>query len=155
MPCRIDLGGVWIDGCIHNVSARGLMVSANRLPTAGAYVDIRRGTLVIIGRVAWAKGRRFGVRTQDIISAATLINEPVLGGKPAARPSDERRAIGRANASISAAQRADRSRQLSSRLQFAVLTAAGLAVACFAAEEVYRNLAKSLGTITKALSGAT
>lgn len=154
MPCRIDLGGVWIDGCIHNVSARGLMVSANRLPKAGAYVDIRRGTLVIIGRVAWAEGRRFGVRTQDIISATMLVNEPVLDSKPSARQADDRRTSGRAKASLSAAQRSDRSRQLSSRLQFVILIAAGLGAALLAATQVYHILAQALGPITKALGGA-
>jgi hypothetical protein len=154
VPCRIDLGGVWIDGCIHNVSARGLMVSANRLPKAGAYVDIRRGTLVIIGRVAWAEGRRFGVRTQDVISATMLVNEPVLDSKPSARQSDDRRTTGRAKASLSAAQRLDRSRQLSSRLQFVILIAAGLGAALLAATQVYHILAQALGPITKALGGA-
>lgn len=109
---------------------------------------------MIIGRVAWAEGRRFGVRTQDVISATMLVNEPVLDSKPSARQADDRRTSGRAKASLSAAQRSDRSRQLSSRLQFVILIAAGLGAGLLAATQVYHILAQALGPITKALGGA-
>jgi hypothetical protein len=33
-------------------------------PPTGTYVDIRRGTLIIIGRVVWIGGERFGIFTQ-------------------------------------------------------------------------------------------
>jgi hypothetical protein len=51
VPCRMNVNGKWSSGCIHDVSDHGLLISSMEPPPAGSYVDIRRGTLIIVGRV--------------------------------------------------------------------------------------------------------
>ena len=126
----MNVDGKWSDVCIHDVSDKGLLVSSDAPPAIGTYVDLRRGTLVIIGRVVWCGGRRFGVRTQDPVRLATLISEPVLDKRPA---NANRRGANRGVSGRSITVQADRNRQLSSALQFVCLASFGLAVACFAA----------------------
>ena len=151
VPCRINAGGLWTDGCIRNVSTRGMMISAETSLKIGSYVDIRRGTLAITGRVAWVIGPRFGVRTQDDISAEALVGEPVLKQRPSDQVGNDRRAPARADSARSAAARADQSRQMSSILQYICLALLGVGFATFTAVQVYHLLAHPLGRISRAL----
>ena len=48
VPCRLNLGTIWVDGIIRNVSTRGIMVSTEHSVKRGAYIEIRRGTLKAI-----------------------------------------------------------------------------------------------------------
>lgn len=146
--------GAWSDACIYNVSARGLLVSSDRLPRIGSYVDLRRGTLVIIGRVVWAKERRFGIRTQDPISAAALINEPVLKNRPAAdQGMANRRMSTRVEAKRLTAVRADQSRRFAANFQFICIVTAGLGAAALLAAEIYHALAAPFAKVAGALGG--
>ncbi|WP_107045459.1 PilZ domain-containing protein [Sphingomonas sp. STIS6.2] len=152
VQCRMNSEGVWTDACIHNVSSRGLLVSADKTPRVGSYVDIRRGTLVIIGRVIWVKERRFGIRTQDLVSAALLVNEPVLKNRPAAdQILTDRRMPTRTERNRSAAVRAERSRRFASGFQFVCLATASLGVAALAAVEIYHALVAPFGKVAGAL----
>jgi hypothetical protein len=49
-------------------------------PAPGTYVEIRRGSYVIVGRIVWVKGHRFGVRTQDPMLIDAIINTPDVSG---------------------------------------------------------------------------
>ncbi|RZM26822.1 MAG: PilZ domain-containing protein, partial [Sphingomonas sp.] len=55
IPSRMRLESQWHDLVIHNVSSRGLMAGCDSPPAVGSYVEIRRGTIVIVGRVQWTK----------------------------------------------------------------------------------------------------
>ncbi|WP_443027598.1 hypothetical protein [Sphingomonas sp. LR55] len=149
MLCRLNISGKWSDGCIHDVSNKGLLISCTNPPAIGTYVDIRRGTLVIIGRVVWKGGSRFGVQTQDPVNIAALVNEPVLKS----RPSASRRSLTREKPVQSVTQRAERNRQRSSTIQFVCVVMAALGIAYFAAISCYQALAVPLGTIANALGG--
>ena len=151
MPCRMNVNGTWSDGCIHDVSDKGLLVSTSNPPAIGTYVDIRRGTLVIIGRVVWTGGRRFGVRTQDAISIAALLSEPVQTTRPA---SSDRRGPTRQETERTIVRRADQSRHRASAFQFICLTIIGLGIACCAAVYSYRTLAAPFGAVADTLEGA-
>ena len=123
----------------------------------GSYVDIRRGSRVIIGRVVWRKGRFFGVKAQDRLDIDGLIDEPRLAGRPRtdARKADsttERRAGDRMAADAAIARRLERSRHLSSAFQFVLIVAGGAAVAGFVATQVYAVLAAPFSIISSKLA---
>lgn len=151
VPCRLNVDGKWSSGCIHDVSDHGLLISSVNPPRAGTYVDIRRGTLIIIGRVVWTGGARFGVRTQDSVSAAALLNEPVLQHRPAHA---ERRGPDRAESARQNVMRAARSARVSSHLQFACLALAGAGLAGFVGVSCYQALVIPLHAISVALGNA-
>lgn len=146
----MNVNGRWSDGCIHDVSDRGLLVSSAMPPAIGTYVDIRRGALVIIGRVVWGGGSRFGVRTQDPVSVAALLNESPPNRGPA-KP--DRRSHIREDFSRHTVQQADRSRRHSSALQFICLTLIGMGMAGFAAILCYRALTTPFGAVAALLGG--
>ena len=155
VPCRMKVSGTWADACIHNASSRGLLVAADDAPKTGSYVDIRRGALVIIGRVVWAKGRFFGVRTQDRISVPALVGEPRRSAatSSASNADVERRTLSRLAAEGRVARDLQRNRQLSSWMQFGFLAFATAAMAVIIADEVGSVLSTPLTTITAALDG--
>lgn len=78
MTARMTQGGREARVMILNVSRRGLLVSGSEPPARGEYVEIRANDTVIVGRVAWSRGRTFGVRAQDDVDAASL-----TGARPA------------------------------------------------------------------------
>lgn len=146
----MNVNGRWSNGCIHDVSDRGLLVSSAMPPAIGTYVDIRRGALVIIGRVVWGGSSRFGVRTQDPVSVAALLNESPPNRGPA-KP--DRRSHIREDFSRYTIQQADRSRRHSSALQFICLTLIGMGMAGFAAILCYRALTTPFGAVAALLGG--
>ena len=88
----------WHDVCILNLSQHGLGIQSAFPPTRGAYVEIRRGMQVVIARVAWAKGHRAGLRSQDPIFIPGLLGEarePDLPSGQAPRSFVERRRMPR------------------------------------------------------------
>ena len=76
---RIRLGASWHDVSILNISSRGLLLHAASPPERGTYVEVCRGLHTIVARVAWLKGQRFGVQTQDRLSIDELLKEPNPG----------------------------------------------------------------------------
>lgn len=155
VPCRLNVAGQWSSGCIHDVADRGMLISAIAPPPIGSYVDLRRGTLVIIGRVVWTGGNRFGIRTQDPVSLAALLAEPVLKARPATA---DRRRQDRDGASPglpreNPASRTDRSRMCAARFQFVALAIVGIGIACGAAVACYRTLAAPVAAAAAALGG--
>ncbi|WP_380783563.1 PilZ domain-containing protein [Sphingomonas sp. R86520] len=151
VACRMNVGGKWSDGCIHEVSDKGVLLSSDSPPAIGTYVDIRRGTLAIIGRVVWNGGSRFGVRTRDPVSIAALIAEPVLKSRP---PTSDRRTLTREDAARRNARHAERNRQRSAAFQFICLAIAGLGIAYFAAISCYNALAAPLAAAADVLNTA-
>lgn len=68
-------GASWSDVYVVNLSSRGLGLHANNPPGRGTYVELRRGSnLIIVGQVMWSSGARFGLRTQDQIWTDGLLN---------------------------------------------------------------------------------
>ncbi|CAM3212279.1 MULTISPECIES: PilZ domain-containing protein [Sphingomonas] len=154
IPCRIKSVRGWGDACIHNVSSRGMMIACDDPLAPGEYLDLRRGRQVVIGRVVWRRDRFSGIRTQDVISADSLVNEPRLEGRPVdPQQGTERRVMRQSMASeIDAARRMERSRSLSQMLQFGALGIFGLVAAVTIATQVGQMLAKPAVQISQALS---
>lgn len=155
-PCYMNHRGVWAEACIHDVSSRGVLAASDKAPEAGAYVEVRRGSLVIIGRVVWRKGRFFGVRTQDRLSAQVLMGGPgragragmdggVVRGGPGRGPHERLVAEGEL------ARRVERGRRVRSLLQLGFLASAGAAAAVVIASESHRVLSRPLAAVEAAL----
>lgn len=99
LKARMLHGAEWHDVCIVNCSLHGLGIQASRPPARGTYVEIRRGKQVIVARVAWNKGHRAGVRSQDPIFVAALANGEDTASDPGPTLKIERRAQPRSIAS--------------------------------------------------------
>jgi hypothetical protein len=134
----------WSDARILNLSSRGLMVRASAAPPRGSYVEICRGSYRIVARVVWADHDRFGALAQDVIAIDALAGDGDAPSPVAAAPNQERRAVPRRPSS---AERHERSRERSRRLEFLCVAAFACAAAFFAFETVQANLSKPLHLI--------
>lgn len=157
IPSRMQAGAVWVDVCIHNISSRGLLVQAEQPPEPGTYIDIRRGTQIIIGRAVWRKDRYFGVRAQERLNVDSIINEPRLTSRPAVACADgakpERRAPARATTQADVAARLESSKRFASAFQFGLILAGCGAAAIFCAYEVRQVLSRPMIAAEKAMAG--
>ncbi len=114
---RMRRGTGWGDVTIHNMSSRGLLATADEEFRPGTVIEIRRIHHIIVGRVVWAKGQYFGVRTQDkididgIVSAKPPAQE---AGDEAGASGPDRRGANRAVSSPSGRPRAAASPRASS-----------------------------------------
>lgn len=149
VPARLNAGPKWVDAVILNISSRGMLVRSDTPVAVGTYIDLRRGRQVIIGRAVWTDGNQFGVLAQDRIDIEALLGE-LTRPSSADGPRPERRADPQRH-TVTAAQRADRNRQVGALFQYGVVAAAVLAAACYAATVVHDVLSNSLGAVTSHL----
>jgi hypothetical protein len=158
IPSRMQVGAAWTDVCIHNISSRGMLVAADEAPAPGTYVDIRRGSQVIIGRAVWRNGRFFGVRTQDKIDIDAIVREPRLAQRPKPQKpeaaSADRRSKARLQADAAVARQLEQSRQAASAMQFVAFGIAGVLAAGVVATGAYEILSRPFAAVETALPGA-
>ena len=149
VKARMRSGASWRDVCILNVSIHGLGIQSADPLERGTYVEICRGTQSIVARVAWCKGHRAGLRSQDATFIKALVNEalapperlPTVSGRPV-----ERRRIQR-----TAAQRHERSRLVGRAFEFACFGLVAMAIAMAAFGTVEQAFAAPLSRISSAL----
>lgn len=139
------VGSGWSDACILNLSSRGMLVQSGVAPDRGDYLEIRRGRHVVVAWVVWSKAERFGVRTQEPVSAEELLNDS--GGAPPPASMGERRAAPRP-----VATRHDRSRMRGRGLEFASLAIFGGALAFLLFAAIGELLDRPLVAIESALA---
>jgi hypothetical protein len=154
IAARMRSGGSWSDVRIRNVSSRGILLEAETPPPPGSYVEIRRGSVMIIGRTVWSKPPLFGIRTQDRIDIKALIAEPRVDGRPSAPKAgaeSDRRSADRKTTATSIAQRLERSRRIASVLQFGLFVGVAVVIAGIAASQVYAVLARPFAVIASKL----
>lgn len=144
IEARVRCGASWSDACILNLSSRGMLMQAERAPTRGSYLEIRRGSQVVVARVVWSNAYRFGVRTQDIVSADQLIRDPAPTTKTGASP--ERRREPRPLAT-----RHDASRRRSRAIEFCTFAVLGVVGASMATAAVGELLSEPLEAVRLAL----
>jgi hypothetical protein len=60
IPARIKQGAGWTDVCIRNLSPRGLLLHGQSPPRPGSYVEVRRGSYIIVAR-------EYGLRTRSSV----------------------------------------------------------------------------------------
>lgn len=154
LPSRMRVGSTWVDAHIHNISSRGLLVASDEAPAPGTYMEIRRGRTVIVGRAVWAKGRMFGVRTQDRIDLAALQAEPTRGaGGRADERRDARHRDDPVRRDAAMARTLERNRAMSHFLQFGLIVFASVAACGLAASAVYGVLEGPLASVRQAMGG--
>lgn len=143
--------GVWSDVRIRNASSRGMMVETAEPPERGAYIEIRRGALVVIGRVAWSRSGRFGFRSQDKINVDALMAHASQNPRAAARQDESherRKDPSRLGETLKGEAR---SRQIASALQYAALGGGAIIAALIAASLVGEVLSRPFQSIANAL----
>lgn len=75
MPARMRTDSGWHDATIRNVSSHGAMLqTCGRAPDRGTYIELRRDTLVFVGRIVWSTANRCGVATRERIDLCALRN---------------------------------------------------------------------------------
>ena len=154
IAARMHNGNTWCDANILDVSSRGLSLHTAHPPPGGAYVEVRRGTHVIVGRVIWAKAGRFGVRTQDRLAIDSLVsnNSPkVQSTNDRDEPPAERRARPR---SERLEWQHAQSREKGRALQFACIAGFGFILAACAYQAVRETLSRPLSDVSMQLGAA-
>jgi hypothetical protein len=149
IKARMRSGASWHDVWVLNVSLHGVGIQASEPTARGTYVEIRRGPHVIVARVAWSKGRRAGLRSQDPIAIRAIVND--LGEAPAQTNEGTGRPVERRRSPRTEHQRHDRSRFLGRAMEFACLALVAGAVALTAFGSVEQALARPLSRISDAL----
>ncbi len=137
-----------MDVCIRDITSNGMMLQTHEPPPRGTYVEIIGASQTIIGRVIWAKDRRFGVRTNDPINVSAAI----LGTQPP--PLHRSRAPG-ARPQCSAIARTDNesNRMLAKAMEFAVIGAFGAILVIMIASAVHETLRRPVEHIKVHLDG--
>lgn len=146
VPARVRAAKGWADVTILNLSSRGLMFRSTHRHQRGGYLELRRGSHVIVARVMWSDGTRHGARAQGIIPVADLIFDNPA--KRDAMASGDRRSRPRA------VDKAEIHRRLGQKLQF---FAAGLGVTCaavMAAYAAFDALRRPLAQVEVAITSA-
>jgi len=142
-------GVSWSDVCILNLSPRGVGIQAPTPPQRGSYVEICRGSHVIVARVVWARGHRAGLHAQDVIWPQSLINEPEIANDRA--PPVPGSMIDRRSAHRASQRRHDGSRTAARAMEMACIAAFGAALSFGAFGLVHDALARPLSEIRSAL----
>jgi hypothetical protein len=146
LPARLRGDESWSDVCIRSVSSHGMMLLIASPPVRGTYIEVRRGSAVVIGRVMWIGAGRCGLRTKDRISVADLTMANVQPkGANGDRP--ERRTQARLHRPEAAVAR---SAAIGRVMQFAAMVALVLAAGGFLAHTTYGLLAKPSKAISQA-----
>ena len=152
IKARMRSGASWHDVCILNLSIHGLGIQSAEPPERGTYVEICRGTQTVVARVAWTRGHRAGLRSQDPIFIRALINDHA--GSAARRVPPGGGSVERRRAPRNVQRAHDRSRVASRAMEFAclVLFVGVMAITAFGAVE--QALAAPLSQISSALGSS-
>jgi hypothetical protein len=150
IPARLFADARWSDVCIRNISARGMLLQAQQPPKRGSYLEVRRGDTTIIARVVWTSAQRFGVRTQDFVPLAELL-QPVGSITKARAPAANCNQVERRRVSRSA-QEQERQRQRGKAFEFAALASGGLAAGMVVVSLLQAALMAPAAAILEALN---
>ena len=150
VKARMQCGSLWKDVCILNYSQRGLGLTCDTAPPRGAYLEIRRGPFVIVARVAWSRGHRFGARTQDPVAHVAIVGKVVPSSRQedGASPVERRQAV-----RVPSPVFSDKSRQRGRAFEFVGTVIAIVATAGLVADVAYAQLSAPLDRVRSALSG--
>lgn len=96
MAARIHHDRGWDDASILDVSKMGVRFSTRQTLQRGSYVELRRGSHVIVAQVMWSDGGKAGARTQDVVCLNNLLSQNA--NKVAVTPGVDRRKICRPTA---------------------------------------------------------
>jgi hypothetical protein len=150
---RMRTGAVWGDVCLLNMSSRGALAQAAAPPPKGTYIEVRRGSRLVVARVVWTDKHRFGVCTQDPIAVEDFIADPD-GSKTQSSSAEaphyiERRAAPRKPTST---ERHERSRTFGRCIEFCFVVGLGSGLAALAFGLAEAALAVPMSSVSTALA---
>lgn len=144
-------GASWRDVCILNLSKRGLGIQAADPPPRGTYVEVCRGSQLIVARVMWSKGHRAGLHSQDLIWVQALLGDGAVAANDSAPAAGGARPVERRRQPRTVQQRHERSRTLGRAMELVAVAIAGAALGLAAFGLVQDALARPLSQIRLAL----
>lgn len=149
---RID--GKWADVRICNISSRGLLLQSAEPPSRGSYIEIFKAKHTIVARVVWTKNQQFGIHTRERLDVGALINEAAPANSTAPPRSSvptERRANPRGRTAEGVVQRLERSRQISTAIEFGAIVVCGVVAAMIMVGAVYETLSRPFQDVSRSL----
>lgn len=149
---RMRTASTWGDVCLLNLSSRGAMAQSAVPPPRGTYIEVRRGSLMMMARVVWTEERRFGFVTQDPIAVDEIISESVGSARsqhPCKIEKTDRRATVRQN---DCARHHELSRIMARSMEFSFVTMAGGVLAYLAFDLASAALSAPMSQVGSALS---
>lgn len=145
LPARMRSASGWSDACILNISSKGLLVYSAGGAKPGSFVEIRRGTQLVVARVVWRQNQRMGLASHDPLRIEDIIsNEIAAAAVQSAGFVRDRRAVPRS---------AEDSRLQGRALEFLSTTALVIALAGSALFYAYEVLSAPMATVRGALGG--
>jgi hypothetical protein len=63
----------WSDVTIRNISPHGMMLLAPFPPKPGTYVEVRKASLALVGRVVWVQGKALGIQLIERLNFNALL----------------------------------------------------------------------------------
>ncbi len=137
----------WIDLSIRDISKKGLMAESADPPDRGHYIEIRRFEQILIGRVVWRNGNRFGVMLSDEIDF-----DAVIEGKANGTANDRRNYSTRPeNCQARIIQSPDDWRWVGQVFERTSLTLGGAAIIATTAYYAFDAISKPMAAIGSAL----
>lgn len=73
IPAQMRTKGGWSDVTIRNISPHGIMLLAPFPPKPGTYVEVRKASLALVGRVIWVKGKTLGIQLIERLNFNALL----------------------------------------------------------------------------------
>jgi hypothetical protein len=147
---KMRAGGPPTDVCIRDISSKGLMLQADAPPPRGTYIEIVGAEQTIVGRVVWAKDRRFGMHTCDPIDVSAAIRGiPARPShlRPPSRPVTLRPALARTNP--------ESNRALAKVMEFVVIGGFAAALVVVMGSAAYEILSRPLENVSIQLRGGS
>ena len=148
LPARLRGDDGWADVAIRNVSSHGMMLLIKDPPERCAYIEVRRGSAAIVGRVMWSAPGRCGLRTKEKISVASLAMANAQKDESKGFEVERRARARTHNPAMAALEAAHYVRTVQFAAGFALL----LGTAVFAAHKAHDVLARPTAMIEAALS---
>ena len=153
LKARMRDGDGWRAVTICNISSRGLMAKCPAPPAKGGYIEVRHRSVCIVGRVVWSQGSRFGIRTQDKIDIAGLLDASAQKGNGTgeAAGTAERRSTARPDPDLSA--RIAASRHFARAFDWSIIVLACVVGASFIFGAASTALKAPMQKVAAALAG--
>ncbi len=93
IPAQMRSKRGWSDVTIRNISPHGMMLLAPFPPRPGTYVEVRKASLALVGRVVWVKGKTLGIQLLERLNFNALLraaNESWAAGQNGAPRAGDR-----------------------------------------------------------------
>ncbi|RXR29811.1 PilZ domain-containing protein [Sphingobium fluviale] len=151
LPVRIRMDSGWVDATIRNISTKGMKLHMPSPPPRGSFIEIRRGSAVVVGQVRWVDEGCCGLLAQGRVPVAQFKGAPAPGAVPRfgeCGTEVERRTSARI---LTPEEVAERSRLKAMLMQKVIIAAAGIAGAGFIGSLMYGALEKPMAAISNRL----